>query len=97
MLNAPLDILEAAARVTLEPAPIELLGGQAELDDEVVREVFGLNFAPLFVPEPDQSVFILTHDNPGIRASNERLASVTGVSPHLRFHILSGAAVLLIE
>ena len=35
------------------PAPILLLSGQAELDDEVAGEVLWLDLAALFPPEPE--------------------------------------------
>jgi len=38
MSDAPLNIAEDMARVGLIPASIEVLGGQAELNDEIARE-----------------------------------------------------------
>ena len=45
MADLPLDIRKDLAGIGLVPAPIELLGGEAELDDEIAREVFRLDLA----------------------------------------------------
>jgi hypothetical protein len=49
-----LYVLEGPAGVALEPAPIEVLGRDPELDDEVAGEVLGFDFPPLFPPEPNE-------------------------------------------
>jgi hypothetical protein len=38
------------AGVALIPAPVEVLGDDAELDDEIVAEILGLDFATLLPP-----------------------------------------------
>ena len=53
------------------PAAVELLGGEAELDDEVVGQVFRLDFAALLPPQAEQRGFVIAHDDPGIRAADE--------------------------
>ena len=53
------------------PAPIEVLGHQAELDDEVAGEVLRLDFAPLLLPQAQESRFIGAHDDPGVGAADE--------------------------
>jgi len=52
MPDPALDIPEDLLGVPLEPIPVEGLGHDSQLDDEVAGEVFGFNFAPLFPPEP---------------------------------------------
>jgi hypothetical protein len=41
------------------PLPIEVLGHQAELDDEVGREVFRSNLPPFLLPQADQGLIVL--------------------------------------
>jgi hypothetical protein len=45
--DLPLDIRDDLAGIGLVPAPVQLLSSHAELDDEVVRQIFGLDFAAL--------------------------------------------------
>jgi hypothetical protein len=47
MMEAALDVSDALAGVALVPGPIERLGDDADLDDQIAREVLRLNFAPL--------------------------------------------------
>ena len=37
---------------------------------EVVGQVFGLDLAALFLPQPAQGRLVIAHDNPGIRAAD---------------------------
>ena len=55
-------------------APIERLGGDAELDDEIVAEVLRLSLAALFPPQPDERRFVRAHDDPGVRAAKKMAA-----------------------
>src|SRR6266568_6801780 len=48
MPNSALDILEDLPGIALEPVPIEGLGRDPELDDEVSGQVLGLDLAALF-------------------------------------------------
>jgi hypothetical protein len=57
--------------VALIPNTVEVLGRQAELDDQVAGEVLRPDLAPLFLPEADQGFFVLAHDDPGIGAADE--------------------------
>ena len=41
MLNPALDVADDPSGIALIPAPVERLGGDAELDDEIVGEVLG--------------------------------------------------------
>jgi len=49
-----LDVLEGLTAVHLVPAPIEGLGRDAELDDEVARKVLRLEFTALLVPKAEE-------------------------------------------
>ena len=45
-----LDIGDDPPGIGLVPAPVELLGGEAELHDEIAGQVLRLDFAALFPP-----------------------------------------------
>ena len=47
--------------IAFVPLAIEVLGHEAELDDEVGREVLRPDLAALFLPEADQGLFVLAH------------------------------------
>ena len=53
------------------PAPIEVLGHDPELDDEVAGEVLWLDLAALLPPKPEQGILIIAHDDPGVGAADE--------------------------
>lgn len=71
MLNPPLDILNGEASIACVPAPVEVLGDNPQLDDQIVGEVLWLNLAALLSPQPNQHCLIATHDDPGIRAAEK--------------------------
>src|SRR6266536_23291 len=52
MAHSALDVPEGLSGVALEPVPIERLGNDPELDDELFGKIFGLDLAPLFAPKP---------------------------------------------
>src|SRR6516165_1895692 len=85
MLDLALDVGDAPARITLVPEAVELLGGGPELYDEVAGQVLWLGLPTLLAPELDQGCFVITHDDPGIRAADEHSAVRRG-SPQVRFH-----------
>ena len=60
--------------VALVPAPVEVLGHGAELDNQVAGEVFRLDFAALLAPQPDQGGLVVAHDDPGVRAADKGAA-----------------------
>ena len=66
-----LDVGDDLAGIGLVPAPIEVFGDRPELDDEVAGQVLRLDLTALFLPQPDQGGFVVTHDNPGVRAADE--------------------------
>ena len=70
-----LDIGDDLTGIGLVPAPVELLGGEPKLDDEVAGEVLRLDLAALLSPQPQQSGFIIAHDDPGVRAADESCVS----------------------
>jgi hypothetical protein len=82
-----LDIRDDLACIGLVPAPIQVLGSEAELDDEVAGQIFRLDFTAFLPPKPDQRAFIIPHDDPGVRAADEVSAILPGyASQSLGFH-----------
>ena len=59
------------AGIALVPVPVEVLGHGAELDDQVAREVLGLELAALLPPQPEQGGFVTAHDDPGVGAADK--------------------------
>ena len=57
--------------VPLVPAPVQGLGCDAELDDEIVGQILRLGLAALFLPQPDQRGFVAAHNNARVRAAEE--------------------------
>ncbi len=75
MPDLVLDIREDLAGIGLIPASVQLLGRDAELDHEIARQVLGLDLAPLLPPQPEEGSFVVAHDDPGVRATDEVAAS----------------------
>jgi hypothetical protein len=71
MLDPGLHRRDGPPGVALIPGPVEVLGGEAELDDEVAGEVLRPDLAPLLLPQADQGFLVLAHDDASIRASDE--------------------------
>ena len=59
------------AGIALVPGPIEVFGCQAELDDEFAREVLRPDLAAFLLPQADQGLLILAHDDAGVGAADE--------------------------
>ena len=71
MDGVALDVRDAVAGVLLIPAAVEVFGDQAELDDQDVREIEAGDFTALFLPQAQQCLFVLAHDDAGIGAADE--------------------------
>ena len=56
------------------PAPVQVLGHQTELDDEVSGEVLGFGLPALLPPQPVEGVLVRPHDDSGVGATNEGAA-----------------------
>ena len=76
MAHLALDVLDHLAGVALVPAPIEVLGDASELDDEVAGQILGLDLAALLAPQAKQGPLVVAHDDPGVRAADERTPAV---------------------
>ena len=74
MLYPALNSGEDLAGIAFEPVAVEGLGDHSELDNEVAREVLGLDLAALLPPEAEQGGLVVAHDDPGIRAADESAA-----------------------
>jgi hypothetical protein len=53
MANLALDVGKNLPANGLVPAPVQLLRGEPELDNEIAREVFRLDLAPFFPPKAE--------------------------------------------
>ena len=71
MAGPLLDICDDPPGIGLVPAPVKLLGGEAELHDQVAGQVLWLDFAALLPPETLQGGLVVAHDDPGIRAADK--------------------------
>ena len=78
MLDPALTVRDGSSGVALVPGPVERLSGDAELDDEIVRQVLGFGLAALFLPQPDQRRLVRAHDDSGVRPADKKPA----VSPY---------------
>ncbi len=72
MTHEALHLPELPAGLALEPAPVQLLGRAAELDQEIAREIFWLDLAALFPPEANQGTLVLAHDRSRVGAADVR-------------------------
>ena len=59
MPDTPLNVGKDLPGINLIPVPVQVLGRQAELNDEVAGEILGLDLAALFPPEPEEGGFIV--------------------------------------
>jgi hypothetical protein len=80
MTDPALDIGEYLTRIGLIPAPVQLFGRNAELDNEIARKIRGLDLAPLLTSEADQGRLIIAHNDPGVRAADE-VTPISGFDP----------------
>ena len=97
MPDLPLHISEDLSGIGLIPAPVQVLSRNTKLDDEIARQVFWLDLAPFFLPEPEQGGFIVAHDDPGVRAADEIAAGALKLFPHGRFHSFFSTKMLPIR
>jgi hypothetical protein len=74
MLDPTLDIGDVPAGIALVPGAVELLSGRAKLYEQVAGQVLGIRLSPLFAPESDQVRFVASHDDAGVRATDEETA-----------------------
>jgi len=58
MPDLPLHIGKNLPGINLIPVPVQVLGRQTELNDEVAGEILWLDLAALLPPEPEEGGFI---------------------------------------
>src|SRR5262249_6424837 len=75
MPDPTLDVADLPAGVALVPGAVELLGCPSELHDEVAGEVLRFGLSAFLAPEANQGGFIMAHDDPGIRTTDEGAAT----------------------
>jgi hypothetical protein len=72
MVDPPLNVLDRLTGVALVSAPVEVFGHGAELHHQDVGQVLRLDLTSLFAPKPDETGFVVPHDNPGVGAAKEQ-------------------------
>jgi hypothetical protein len=83
VLDPSLHVRDRVPGIGFKPLAIEVLGSQAQLDNEVAREILWPNLAALLLPQPEQGLFILAHDDAGVGTADEVTASGVVQSLHL--------------
>jgi hypothetical protein len=54
------------AGIGLVPAPVQVLGRHAKLDNKIARQVRRFDLAALLLPQPDERRLVVSQNNPGI-------------------------------
>ena len=75
VLDPPLYLRNEMPGIALEPMPIEGLGHEAKLDDEIGGEVLRLNLAAFLAPQPQQGGLVAPHNDASVGASYEAPAT----------------------
>ena len=71
MPNVALHIDEDLSAIRLIPAPVQVFGRNAKLDDEIARKVFGLDLPAFLAPEPKECGLIIAQNDPCIGSADE--------------------------
>jgi hypothetical protein len=58
MPDPALNIGEYLTRIGLIPAPVQVLGRNTELDNEIARKVFRLDLAPFLPPQSEEGSLV---------------------------------------
>jgi len=66
-----LNVRKYLTGIGLIPAPVQVLGRNAKLNDQIAGEILRLHFAPLFSPEAEERGFIVPDNDPGVRPADE--------------------------
>ena len=93
----PLHIRKDLTSIGLIPASVQLLGGNAKLDDDIAGQVLRLDLAALLSPQSQEGGLVLARDDPSVRAADEVAAiGRTAVCGCLRRREHSSAGALRI-
>src|SRR5215471_18351950 len=76
MPDAALHVADPPAGVALVPRAVELFRRRAKLHEEVAGQILWLGLSTLLVPELDQGGLVAAHDDPGVRAADERVPAL---------------------
>src|SRR5262249_15641277 len=82
MTDPFLDVSYGLTGIGLIPAPVQLFGRITKLDDEIARQILGLDLSALLPPEPEDGGFIVAYDDRGIGAADE-IAAMAKSGPEL--------------
>src|SRR6185312_16868014 len=74
MADAALHIGDDFAGLSLIPVPVQVFGDLPHLHNEIARQILWPLFTAFLAPESKQGVFVLAHDDPGVRAADEGAA-----------------------
>ena len=85
MKDPPLDLGDNLAGIAFVPVAVEVLGDRPKLNNEIIRQVLRLYLASLLAPQPQQGLFVIPHDDAGVRAADERAAVWVRFCPQVRF------------
>jgi hypothetical protein len=80
MPDLPLDVREHLTGIGLVPVPVQVLGRYPKLDNQVAGQVLGLDLAPLYPPQAQQGSFVVAHNDPSVRSTDE-VAPISGLDP----------------
>jgi hypothetical protein len=93
-----LNIDDHLAGIGLVPAPVQVLSGKTQLDDEIAGQVLRFDLCALLPPQAEEGGLIIAHDDPGIGATDEiapiRETGIFSVQSHCTLLSGSPAAVL---
>jgi hypothetical protein len=59
-----------------------VLRRNTKLDYEVARQILRFDFTALFAPQPEERAFVIAHNDPGVRATDE-VPPISGLNPDL--------------
>src|SRR5262245_17207940 len=77
MAHEALHLGDLLAGVALIPVPVQMLGNDPELNDEIARKILRLDLATLLAPQAQQRGLILPYDDPSVRAAKEGASIAT--------------------
>ena len=59
VVHPPLDVFDRLSGISFKPSPIEALGHDPKLDDEVARQVVRLDLTALFLPKMEKRSLVV--------------------------------------
>ena len=71
MTDLALNIRKNLTGVSLIPAPVQVLGRDPQLDNEVAGQVLGVDLAQFLPPEPKEGGLVTANDDTGVGAADE--------------------------